>query len=79
MAEFALETGATHIVRSLTVAMDFDYELPDDAYESLSCTGCADIYFPAEQEDTHLNSTTIRELLRLGKILPRFIPGELIS
>lgn len=78
VAEFALERGATHIVRSLRVAMDFDYEYQMTLTNHYLAPEVQTIYFPAEQEDTHLNSTTIRELLRLGKILPRFIPGTLI-
>lgn len=78
LAEFALERGATHIVRSLRVAMDFDYEYQMTLTNHDLAPDVQTIYFPAEQEDRHLNSTTIRELLRLGKILPRFIPGERI-
>lgn len=77
-AEFALERRASHIVRSLRVAMDFDYEYQMTLTNHHLAPGVQTIYFPAEQDDMHLNSTTIRELLRLGRILPEYIPVELV-
>lgn len=70
LAEFALERGATHIARSLRVVMDFDYEYQMTLTNRYLVPDVQTVYFPAEQEDTYWNSATIRELLRLGKILP---------
>jgi pantetheine-phosphate adenylyltransferase len=77
LAEFALERGASHIVRSLRVAMDFDYEYQLMLANRRIAPQVQTVYFPAEQEDIHLNSTMIRELLRLGRVLPGYMPGEL--
>lgn len=78
LADYALERGATHIVRSLRVAMDFDYEYQMTLANRRIAPDVQTIYFPAEQEDMHLNSTTIREMLRVGRVLPGYVPAELV-
>lgn len=77
LADFAIARGATHIVRSLRVAMDFDYEYQLTLANRRIAPNVQTIYFPAEQEDIHLNSTTIRELLRVGRVLPGYLPKEI--
>jgi len=77
LADFAIERRATHIVRSLRVAMDFDYEYQLMLANQHLAPNVQTIYFPASQDDIHLNSSTIRELLRLRRVLAAYLPAEI--
>ena len=77
LAAFAREQKITHIVRSLRVSMDFEYETQLTYFNKIRVPEIQTLYFPACQEDLHINSTAIREMLKFGELLPGYVPEVL--
>lgn len=61
MVDFAKQVKARYLVRSLRVAMDFDYE-NQLARTNESLGDVQTVYFPASHQYSHLSSTLVREL-----------------
>lgn len=59
--------------------MDFDYEYQLMLANHELAPNVQTVYFPASQDDIHLNSTTIRELLSLGRVVASYLPIEIRS
>ena len=82
LVDAARNFGATHIVRSLRMHMDFDYEFNMTLINRTLAPELITIYIPAMQEHFHISSTTIRELLAFGRDVSGLVPAcihELIS
>ena len=77
LAEFAVEQGATHIIRSLRGTMDFDYECQIAWFNKNLAPQLEPVYFLAHQNELHLNSTAVREMLRFGRLIPGYVPEVL--
>lgn len=76
LADYAVEREATHIIRSLRSATDFDYENQIEQVNERLAPGIETIYFPAKHQYAHLSSSMVRELLKYQKILPGSLPVE---
>ena len=77
LAEFAVEQGATHIIRSLRGTMDFDYECQIAWFNKNLAPQLEPVYFLAHQNELHLNSTAVREMLRFARLIPGYVPKVL--
>ncbi len=78
LVDYADSVGATHIVRSLRMGTDFEFEYPMTLTNRHMKPGLITVYFPAFQEHMHISSTAVRELIRLGKD-PEFMVGPTIA
>ncbi|MBQ8500750.1 MAG: pantetheine-phosphate adenylyltransferase [Bacteroides sp.] len=71
--DFARQIGATLIIRGIRTVKDFEYE-ETIADINRKLTGIETILLFTEPEMTCISSTTVRELLRFGKDVDRFLP-----
>lgn len=71
--DFAEEVGASCIVRGIRTINDFEYE-KTIADMNRTLAGVETIVLFTEPELTHISSTIVRELLRYGRDVTKFIP-----
>ncbi len=71
--DFAEEIGASCIVRGIRTINDFEYE-KTIADMNRTLAGVETIVLFTEPELTHISSTIVRELLRYGRDVTKFIP-----
>ena len=69
------ETGAGYIIRGLRTALDFEYER-SIANLNHSMTGVETIFLLSDERYASLSSTIIREIIRYGGDVSRFVPKE---
>lgn len=72
--DFAEEIGANVIVRGIRTINDFEYE-KTIADMNRTLAGVETIVLFTEPELTHISSTIVRELLRYGRDVNKFIPA----
>ena len=73
--DFAEKVGARFILRGIRTVNDFEYEKSiADVNRKLS--GIETFILFTEPEHTHISSSIVRELLRYGKDISRFVPRE---
>ncbi|MBQ8673024.1 MAG: pantetheine-phosphate adenylyltransferase [Bacteroides sp.] len=71
--DFAQEVGANIIIRGIRTVKDFEYE-ETIADVNRKLTGIETILLFTEPEMTCVSSTIVRELMRYGKDVSRFLP-----
>jgi pantetheine-phosphate adenylyltransferase len=71
--DYAGEAGAGFIIRGIRSVNDFEYE-KTIADMNRNISGIETIVLFTEPELTHISSTIVRELLRFGHDVSRFIP-----
>ena len=71
--DFAKEMGANFILRGIRTVNDFEYE-KNIADVNRDLSGIETFILFTEPEHTHISSSIVRELLRYGKDISRFIP-----
>ena len=71
--DFAKEIGANFILRGIRTVNDFEYE-KNIADVNRDLSGIETFILFTEPEHTHISSSIVRELLRYGKDISRFIP-----
>jgi pantetheine-phosphate adenylyltransferase len=71
--DYAGETGARFIIRGIRTVNDFEYE-KTIADMNRNISGIETIVLFTEPELTHISSTVVRELLRFGHDVSRFLP-----
>lgn len=71
--DFAEQIGANFIVRGIRTINDFEYE-KTIADMNRTIAGVETIVLFTEPELTHISSTIVRELLRYGHDVSKFIP-----
>lgn len=72
--DFARQMEANLIIRGIRTVKDFEYE-ETIADINRKLTGIETILLFTEPEMTCISSTTVRELMRYGKDVSRFLPG----
>jgi len=70
---FAQEVGAKYILRGIRSVIDFEYE-KTIADMNRTISGIETFVLFTEPALTHISSTQVRELLRYGRDISRFIP-----
>lgn len=73
--DFAKEQGAEFILRGIRTVHDFEYE-KSIADVNRMLTGIETFILFTQPEHTHISSSIVRELLRYGKDVSRFVPKE---
>jgi pantetheine-phosphate adenylyltransferase len=71
--DFAKEVNACFILRGIRTVNDFEYE-KNIADVNRDLSGIETFVLFTEPEHTHISSSIVRELLRYGKDISRFIP-----
>ena len=71
--DFAKEVNASFILRGIRTVNDFEYE-KNIADVNRDLSGIETFILFTEPEHTHISSSIVRELLRYGKDISRFIP-----
>lgn len=71
--DFAKEVNASFILRGIRTVNDFEYE-KNIADVNRDLSGIETFVLFTEPEHTHISSSIVRELLRYGKDISRFIP-----
>lgn len=76
-----MEQEAANVwVRGVRNSIDYEYETSMYHVNSQLSPGFTTIYIPANQGTLHISSSTVRELLRLGKTyLPNYLPEEIVD
>lgn len=72
--DFAEDIGAHFIVRGIRTINDFEYE-KTIADMNRTLAGVETIVLFTEPELTHISSTIVRELLRYGRDVNKFVPA----
>ncbi len=76
LVRFAESVGAKFIVRSLRMAMDFEYEFQMSLVNKQIIPDITTIYLPARQEHFHLSSTAVRELIFNNEAIDDYLPDN---
>lgn len=74
LADFADERGITAVVKGLRFGADFDFEL-QMAHMNHSLSGLETVLLPAAAEHVTLSSTMLREVIRYGGDVDRYVPA----
>lgn len=72
-SDFALAVGATHIIRGLRSAKDYEYER-DMAIVNRRLAGIETVFLYTDPQYTAISSSLVRELIELGKDVEQFLP-----
>lgn len=73
-ANFCQEVNASHIVRGLRNASDFDYERIISQLNFTLGKGLETVFFISEPQYSHISSTIVREIIRGGGDVSPFVP-----
>jgi len=76
LVRFAELAGARFIVRSLRMAMDFEYEFQMSLVNKQIASELTTIYLPAHQKHFHLSSTAVRELIFNSESIDGYLPDN---
>lgn len=77
VSEYAASHGIAAVVKGVRSGADFEYECVLDAVNR-SVADVETILLPSRPEYRHLSSTVGREMIRYGRELSKFLPGEVI-
>ncbi|MBQ3657785.1 MAG: pantetheine-phosphate adenylyltransferase [Bacteroidales bacterium] len=73
--DFCKENGATHILRGLRNAADFEYENNIAQVNRLISNGIETVFLLSQPEHAALSSSIVRELIRYNKDVKMFLPS----
>lgn len=73
LVDFCREQGITAVIKGLRFGADFDFEL-QMAHMNRGLTGLETVLLPAAAEHVTLSSTILREVMKLGGDVSRYVP-----
>lgn len=73
LTEFAVEQGATIILRGLRAVSDFEYEFQLAGMNRKLARDIETVFFTPSEEYTYLSSTLVREIASLGGDMSDFV------
>lgn len=76
MADFCIENKVDCIVRGLRNNKDFEYE-SDMAVINRELCGVETLFLVADGDVSHLNAGYVRELVKAGRSVERYVPEEI--
>lgn len=74
LVEYARERQAQAIIRGLRSAADYDYELPMVLMNRHLYPGVETVFLTAAQEYTHISSSLVKEVFKLGGDIDAMVP-----
>ncbi|HYE22737.1 MAG TPA: pantetheine-phosphate adenylyltransferase [Verrucomicrobiae bacterium] len=79
LVDAARSINATHLVRSLRIGIDFDYEFPMTLVNRRLAPELITVYFPAQQDHFHISSSMVRQLISFGQDLTGYVPSSVLA
>jgi pantetheine-phosphate adenylyltransferase len=76
--DFAKQVGASHLIRGLRTASDFESEFRM-GLANRKISGLETVYLLTDPSLAHISSTLIREIGRCGKSLADFVPEKIVA
>ena len=77
--EFAREHDANVILRGLRLSADFEYEFQLAGMNHDLDPGIHTVFLPAMDGYSHISSSMVREVMRLGGDVTKFVPAEILA
>ena len=78
LADYAREKDACILVKGLRNATDFDLEYQMAAINRGIWPQLETVFLPASVEYQHFSSTMVREMIRYGQPLEKYVPGAVV-
>ncbi len=75
LVDFCREQGISTVIKGLRFGADFDFEL-QMAHMNRGLTGLETVLLPAAAEHVTLSSTILREVMKLGGDVTRYVPDN---
>lgn len=75
LVEYARQRQACAIIRGLRSAADYDYELPMVLMNRHLSPALETVFLTAAQEYTHISSSLVKEVFKLGGDIDALVPG----
>ena len=75
LVDFCRDNGITTVIKGLRFGADFDFEL-QMAHMNRGLTGLETVLLPAAAEHVTLSSTILREVMKLGGNVDRYVPDN---
>ncbi len=75
LVDFCLDQGITTVIKGLRFGADFDFEL-QMAHMNRGLTGLETVLLPASAEHVTLSSTILREVMKLGGDVDKYVPDN---
>ncbi len=72
---YALEIGATALVRGIRTVSDVDYEFQLAYFNRKLAPQITTIFMSPSSDYTHISSTAVRELIKLKQDITEFVPN----
>ncbi|RMB59795.1 pantetheine-phosphate adenylyltransferase [Tessaracoccus antarcticus] len=75
LVDFCRDNGITTVIKGLRFGADFDFEL-QMAHMNRGLTGLETVLLPAAAEHVTLSSTILREVMKLGGDVDKYVPDN---
>ncbi len=79
LANYTKDRGSHILVKGVRNATDFDQEYQMAAINKGVCPGLETVFLPASAAYQHFSSTMVREMIRYGQPLERYVPEAVIE
>ncbi len=79
LANYTQDRGSHILVKGVRNATDFDQEYQMAAINKGVCPGLETVFLPASAAYQHFSSTMVREMIRYGQPLERYVPEAVIE
>lgn len=79
LVHYALKKGAVAVVRGLRAVSDFEYEFQMALMNRHQAPRVETVFLMPDEKYTYLSSSLLKEIVRLGGQIERFIPPVLVS
>jgi pantetheine-phosphate adenylyltransferase len=76
--DFCRVKGASYILRGLRTAADFEYERAMGQMNKRMAPGIETVFFLTSTEHTPINSTIVRDIIRMGGDASIFVPKAIV-
>ena len=78
VVDFAVEVGATILIRGLRDGTDLDYEMQMAGMNRSMAPGLQTVFLPASPAERHITATLVRQIAGMGGDISGFVP-ELVA
>jgi len=78
LVHFAQKKGAEAVVRGLRAISDFEYEFQMALMNRHQDSSVETVFLMPDEKYTYLSSTVIKEIVRLGGKIERFLPAAIV-
>ncbi len=79
LADFCLESGCCALVKGIRSATDFDYEYQLSLINRSLRSEVETLFLPTRAEYQHFSSTFLREMLKYGQPLEKYVPAGMVA